>query len=605
MSPPNVPAAPVFPWMQFPETSPAFDVVTDEVPPLSASLPDSDAPAALSPEPQAPWAVMPEAQPTSPSEAGAFESLIAAPSEHGSAEEEAMAARPSNPSAETTADQLAGGQRNGRASQQFFVWLPLMGGLVPLLLGGFLAASGAAFTAVLLGGTLALLAAAGVAALGAVISKRSGSSALVLSRAAFGVYGNMLPLAFMTILRASTLVVTVFIALAVIGSGGFGLSSSEQSFVVLQAGATLDIRWLHIAGGGVLLVAAILAAFGGYVLAISQRIAGIAALLSSVVLMGIGALSAPKVFSGVTLVGVEGAALWQSFALVFLVVGLFLATSSGDFTRRLSKNTPSGGLVLFSALTFLVIPLTFLTFGFLLTKPATGQRADLPGLESILGQQLATASGTLGSWLGVTLAAVFLLSVLVAAANASFSLSMALQAFKLALPPAVSQSIIFVLGLTLLITVSGFFQLADATATFLAWLPSLLVPCLAWLGIAVSDASLRRVPYHEVSLSRGYGFYRAVSLVNIPGFVLASALGLFFVEGPLGLSALAEALIPGSAQIAELNLGWAMAAGLALLWPIAASIPVIRRQEREVLNTEARRNELNNLLSPYDGQSWL
>ena len=83
-----------------------------------------------------------------------------------------------------------------------------------------------------------------------------------------------------------------------------------------------------------------------------------------------------------------------------------------------------------------------------------------------------------------------------------------------------------VLGLSYL-GASGFWFNLQGYALFLA------VPVAAWSGIFVSDVLIRRIAYHEVSLSRSYGFYKAVNITNTAGWLLAVALGWGLLKNDL------------------------------------------------------------------------
>jgi hypothetical protein len=119
----------------------------------------------------------------------------------------------------------------------------------------------------------------------------------------------------------------------------------------------------------------------------------------------------------------------------------------------------------------------------------------------------------------------------------------------------------------------------------------------AWAGIFVADITLRRIAYHELSLTREYGFYKAANFSNLVGFVLSVAVGFGFVTSNVaGLDWLGYfARLTGSQVWADANVGIAIALGLSVLFPIFFGRKRIRSQELEVLAIEARRNELDNV----------
>jgi hypothetical protein len=144
---------------------------------------------------------------------------------------------------------------------------------------------------------------------------------------------------------------------------------------------------------------------------------------------------------------------------------------------------------------------------------------------------------------------------------------------------------------------NGFWFNLQGYALFLA------VPVAAWSGIFVSDVLVRRIAYHEVSLSRSYGFYKAVNLANTLGWVAAVGLGWGLLKSELiefrWLGYIADSTA-NSQFWAQSNFGVVIAFATGLLLPVAAGIPRIKRQEKEVLAIEARRNDLKDVLGLVD-----
>jgi hypothetical protein len=144
---------------------------------------------------------------------------------------------------------------------------------------------------------------------------------------------------------------------------------------------------------------------------------------------------------------------------------------------------------------------------------------------------------------------------------------------------------------------SGFWFNLQGYALFLA------VPVAAWSGIFVSDVLIRRIAYHEVSLSRSYGFYKALNLTNALGWLFAVVLGWGLLKSELvefqWLGFLAD--FSSNAEFwAQSNLGVVITFAVGLLLPVAMGIPRIKRQEREVLAIEARRNDLKDVFGLVD-----
>ena len=113
------------------------------------------------------------------------------------------------------------------------------------------------------------------------------------------------------------------------------------------------------------------------------------------------------------------------------------------------------------------------------------------------------------------------------------------------------------------------------------------VVVLAWAGIFVGDVAIRRIAYHEVSLSRDYGFYKSWNWVNIAGFVIAVAIGLGLIGNVEGSWSWL-----GYISDSYLTIGVFIAPLVAFLFPILFGRKRIALQEQEVLKIEARRHDL-------------
>jgi hypothetical protein len=120
-----------------------------------------------------------------------------------------------------------------------------------------------------------------------------------------------------------------------------------------------------------------------------------------------------------------------------------------------------------------------------------------------------------------------------------------------------------------------------------------------WIGIFVADVSIRRQAYHELSLSRSYGLYKkfnvlslviwaitllvAIALipVNLLGFGFMGSQGLLIVDGSLG--------------VASSAIGFLATVLVGMILTYAVRVPQIKRQEREVIALESRREQLNDI----------
>jgi hypothetical protein len=157
---------------------------------------------------------------------------------------------------------------------------------------------------------------------------------------------------------------------------------------------------------------------------------------------------------------------------------------------------------------------------------------------------------------------------------------------------SVSLVSIIVLVATLVAIANG----ANAWQLLKDYSPLVGVVLLAWAGLFVSEVLIRRIAYHEVSLQRSYGIYKAVNWVSVSGFLAAVCLGFGLVtsSGLPWLGFLVRFMPIGSIWH-EAQLGFALSFFIAALIPVLFGIGRIKRQEAEVLAIENRKNDLANV----------
>jgi hypothetical protein len=351
-----------------------------------------------------------------------------------------------------------------------------------------------------------------------------------------------------------------------------------------------SISWLLVGVASLIAVSALLAFFGGKVLYFAQlgiaSIAAIAAILFVATTASQVSLSAEDLTFSSNWVAVVSLAV-----LVAVFFGGFWITSVAEFTRKVSMAQSGKMLGLFIALSAGLIPLLVAGYS-LLVSSSLSLQASAIAIENPLGSLLTLVP----DWMASVLLVSGALSLIIWSAAWMYSTSVSLSAISIRIRPAVSQPVLFVLVLALAFAVSSL-----SSAPFAEILHSTIalsgVIIFAWAGVFVADISLRKIAYHEVSLTRDYGFYKAANFTNLGAFVLAVAVGLGFVSSTiLGLDWLGYlARLVGAEAWADANIGFAIALGLSVLFPILFGRKRIRGQESEVLAIEARKNDLENV----------
>ena len=477
--------------------------------------------------------------------------------------------------------------RRAKPYSQLFVWSSLSAGLLPLVFGYLTLPLQLTFVDKLLSLFAGLSVSALLIAVAAIGGKRSGLPTLYLSRAAFGVRANNIPAAAIILVKLAFGVGVVLAAISLFDKTVVSLPAmTSPAFAVGDVG----VSWLLALTAIVLAVASLIAFFGGKTLYFAQlAIAAVATLVSIVFMIltapQIGLEPADLVFSN-NWISVVGLAI-----LVAVIFGGFWITSVAEFTRKVSMAQSGKKLAFFIALTVGVIPLLIATFSLLMASSLPQQFVEAAALNP-LGALLALVP----SWMGTALLISGALSLLIWVTAWLYSTSVSLSAVSIRIKPAFSQPLLVVLTFAIAFTTTTF-----STATFAEIIDAVIaisgVVVFAWAGVFIADVTLRKIAYHEVSLTRDYGFYKAANFVNLGAFVLAVALGLGFVSSTLvgfGWLGYLSDLVSAEAW-SDANVGAAIALGFSVLFPILFGRKRIRDQEGEVLAIEARKSDLEHV----------
>jgi purine-cytosine permease-like protein len=470
-------------------------------------------------------------------------------------------------------------------------WISVASSPLVFVLAAYLKESGASLgqSLVLISGLIVTTAV--LAGVGAVAAKRSSSAIGIVSRAAFGVWGNLFPATAMLLVK-----IVWSIALVVFGARILSpLISSQPWFAVISSQFVFPAEFtaLMLTAIPMVIIASLIAGFGGIAMLRAQQIAGIFSLIG---IAGIGYF----VFSGNSILDLQQGELLAAPALLdlailsFALFGFTAFSQSGDFARKLPVETPGAKVFFLSFVSTLFIPLAAGVMGVLWIFMAE------QGFGLLLTDQLIP---TIAAAAPILVFVVFVvavgLSVLQLLANSVYSLAGALASVGARLPGAVSV-LLFAIILLAGTLVSSMLL---ATSTVLALLIELLilvsVVAASYTGIVLADALIRSRDYHEVSLTRDYGFYGRFNVANTLGFILAIALGFGYLNGTGLLSSWTGYLgdfTPALFDVAGSHVGIAMAFGLALLFPVLFGIPKIKSQEVKLVELDERREELKEYL---------
>ncbi len=448
------------------------------------------------------------------------------------------------------------------------------GALLGLGTIGYLAGtSGLAFNTLAVGAFVALVMTGVGFSVAALAARRGRDSQQVLSRAAFGVIGNIAPATFMVFARlAATAVVGLVLALGILE---FTPLLSET--VALNLGGSK----ISVSSAFPILAAAVLLAFGlslvrGQARFVLSLIFAILSVLTATAITTLGYLNVQSIFA---LTGAaDGAQALGIASSIMVLLGLLWGSAAVDENTDLRRGTMGAKLLANGIFNWIFIGGLALVSGFALTKLT---------LSPILELSMLVMYAVL---------LIALLSHLIARNAASLS--------GLGIRKVGVGSHLIVVFITLLIAVALLLRLGTDGLWYnlLGYLPVIGVPVIAWLGIFGADTLLRRRDYHEVSLQRSYGFYGKVNWFNLLGWLVATAAGLGLIRSSLvEFSWLGYLTTPlNLAQpLIDAQLGVWVALFLGALFPVIFTIPRVRNQERETEAIESRRTDLVEVLGDF------
>jgi purine-cytosine permease-like protein len=457
--------------------------------------------------------------------------------------------------------------RVGRAARLFWLWFAANSSILSLGLGAAVFAVGMSLRQSIVG----IL--AGVAlsfiplGLTTLAGKRSGQPTMVVSRASFGLIGNVVPAVVALITRLFWGAVLLWllgssVAVVIVGARLDGSLGERGILLVSLAGAFL---------------VAVLVAFAGYPMV--ARIQLVLSIISGILVVGLivmtyqyidipQALTAPD---GPWLLSVTGA------VLVFSFVGLVWANSGADLARYQRTDSSGASSMLWATFGTAVPSFLLIGYGALLAA------SDKGIASGFLLSPLDTLALMLPSWYPVPLIAATALSLLSGIILSLYSGGFALQSIGVRVKRQWSIVIVAVL-LGALALVLGFGVSGGINELFRDAATTLAVPTAAWAGIFAAETMIRNRRFEGQSLVRRGGVYADVRWVNLIGLILITAIGYGLTTATiswLGWQGYGFPLlgVPLDSDLAGTDLGVLVALLLGLLLPIVAGIPAIRKQE--------------------------
>ncbi|MDQ1573815.1 MAG: nucleobase:cation symporter, family [Actinomycetota bacterium] len=458
-------------------------------------------------------------------------------------------------------------ERIGRAARMFWLWFAANSSIVAVVLGAIIFSLGMSLREALVATFAGVVVSFLPLGLGTLAGKRSGQPTMVVSRATFGVVGNVLPASIALLSRLFWAAALLWI----LGAGGASILEGARLVGSFTTGQ------VTIALGVVGFVLAVVIAYFGY--ALIAKIQLVISIISAVLIAGFIALTVKDVNVHAALA--RGDKSWvlvlTGAVLVFSFVGVAWSNSSSDLARYQRVGSSGGASMLWATFGAGVPTFILIAYGVLLdaSNPRIAAGVALNPLDS-LGRLLPV-------WYPLPLLAVTMLSLLSGAVLAMYSGGFAVQTIGLRVKR--SYSTLIVGGLVLVIALILATSITDYTQLIRDFATTVAVPVAAWSGMFAAEVMIRNRRFDSVSLVKRGGAYADVRWPNLIAFVVITVVGLGFASATIPWLAWEGYLFPAvgvavRSNLAASDFGVFAALLLGLIFPLVAGVPAIRRQER-------------------------
>ena len=422
-------------------------------------------------------------------------------------------------------------ERRGTPAQLFWPWCAANVSVLAVSYGSFVLAFGLALVQALVAAVLGAVLSFLLVGFVSIAGKRGSAPTLVLSRAAFGRRGNLLPgaVSYLLLVGWETVLVSLatFATATVFGRLGWG-----------DGNLTKVVAFLLVAG--VIVAAGILGFDAIMKLQKWLTVAMIAVTLLYIVLtfdhVDLGAAGALPAGGFSAVVGAT--------ILVMTGFGVGWVNSAADYSRYLPRTASTRGVVFWPTFGGSLPVVILVAYGVLLCA------SDAELSQAVALDPIGALTTILPTWFLVPFALVAIGGLVSGAVLDIYSSGLTLLTLGLRTPRWVAAAIdgvLMILGTIYIVWVADSFL-----GVFMAFLIILGVPMAAWCGIFLADLLLRREDYDEAKLfddsTAGYG---SVNVVPVLLMIVATAIGwglvidttgvgkglswLGFLLGPLGL----------------------------------------------------------------------
>ena len=460
---------------------------------------------------------------------------------------------------------IAQNERSGSARSLFWPWAAANVSLLALSYGSFVLGFGISFWQATFAAIIGTIASFFLVGISSLAGKRANAPTMTLSRAAFGVKGNIVPGLFSYLIFVGW--ETVLVSLATLATE-----------TVLTRVGNIEPNVSRVIGFS---IAAGLTIVGGVLgFKVIMRIQKVLTILTITLTAGYIALTAHLVnWDSVSAIPNGNI---QAFlgALIFVITGIGLGwvNCAADYSRYLPRTVSSRGVVGWTVFGASIVPITLVIYGSMLA----GSSKDLS--EKIGMDPIGALTTLVPTWFLIPFAAVAILGLIGGAILDLYSSGLALISVGVPIKRHVAASIdavIMALGTIYIVWIAK-----DFFGPFQGFLITLGVPIAVWSAIFVADVFMRKRDFKEEDLFNPKGIYGAWNLRSLSLVAVGAIVGWGFVTNTfaswLSWQGYFMGLIGGKdGPWAYSNLGVIFALAIGFFGHILLSRKDIARQENQ------------------------
>lgn len=404
-------------------------------------------------------------------------------------------------------NQISDADRRGKASDLFWPWCGANVSILAISYGAFLLGFGLNFwqaTAAAIIGTLLSFLLVGVSSLA---GKKYSVPTMVLSRATFGVKGNLLPgfLSYLVFVGWET----VLVSIATLATGTiFERIGSLDRNSALALGFLVAVT-LTIAGG----------VLGHKVIMQMQRWITFVTTIATLIYI---ALTLNEINWDLISATDGGSIAAFVGAVIFAITGIGLGwvNSAADYSRYLPRTTNGASVIGWTVFGASLAPIVMVTYGAALA----GSSQEL--YESVAVDPVGAITNLLPTWFLFFFALIAILGLIGGAILDLYSSGLTLVALGAPIKrhfAAMIDALIMLLGTVYIVWFSE-----DFLAPFQGFLITIGVPLAAWSAIFAADVLFRK-HLDESELFNPFGIYRGINRSAIAIMAIATSIGYGFV----------------------------------------------------------------------------